>query len=46
MIFTATTATFGVNTLISNILSGGSRGGSRVTMVAVKANFILKTHYF
>ena len=39
VIFTATTATFGINTLISNVLSGGSKGGSRVTEVAVEAVF-------
>ena len=39
VIFTATTATFGINTLISNALSGGSSGGSRVIMVAVEAVF-------
>ena len=38
-IFTATTATFWINTLISNALSGGSSGGSRVIMVAVEAVF-------
>ena len=39
VIFTATTATFGFISLISNALSGGSSGGSRVIMVAVEAVF-------
>ena len=39
VIFTATTATFEVKYLIIIKLSGGSRGGSRVAVVAVKAFF-------
>ena len=46
VIFTATTATFGVNNLIFNILSGSSRGGSRVTKVAVEALFCQKHLHF
>ena len=37
VIFTATTVTFEVKYLIFIWLSGGSRGGSRVAVVAVKA---------
>ena len=46
VIFTATTATFGLKYLIFNILSGGSRGGSRVTKVAVEAFFEAKNAIF
>ena len=46
VIFTATTATFGVNILKYNKLRGGSRGGSRVTTVAVKAVFCPKIIHF
>ena len=44
--FTATTATFGVNMLKYRLLSGGSRGGSRVIMVAVEAVFHSKPRVF
>ena len=41
--FTATTAIFGGNKLKYSGLSGGSSGGSRVIMVAVKAVFCPKS---
>ena len=44
--FTATTATFGLKSLIYRMLSGGSRGGSRVTKVAVEAFFEAKNAIF
>ena len=37
--FSATTVTFRVNILIFFVLGGGSKGGSRVTMVATKGVF-------
>ena len=46
VIFTATTATFGVKTLIYRMLGGGSKGGSRVTMVAVEGFFEAKICIF
>ena len=46
VIFTATTATFRLNILIFIMLSGGSRGGSRVTKVAVEAFFEAKNAIF
>ena len=46
LISTATTATFGVNKLMFCKLSGDSRGGSRVTKVAVKALFCPKIIHF
>ena len=44
--FTATTATNVYNALWYNILSGGSRGGSRVIAVPVKAIFLQKSVIF
>ena len=46
VIFTATTATFEVKYLIIIWLSGDSRGGSRVAVVAVEAVFWPKTALF
>ena len=44
--FTATTVTFEVKYLIIIWLSGGSRGGSRVAVVAAEAVFWPKTALF
>ena len=44
--FTATIATFGFNMLKYRLLSGGSRGGSRVIIVAVEGVFHSKTTCF
>ena len=46
VIFTATTATFEVKYLTIIKLSGGSRGGSRVAVVAAEAVFRLKNALF
>ena len=46
LLFTATTATFGVKSLIYNRLSGDSRGGSRVIKVTVEAVISQKTPYY
>ena len=46
VIFTATTVTFEVKYLIIIWLSGGSRGGSRVAVVAAEAVFWPKTALF
>ena len=46
VIFTATTATFEVKYLIIIVLSDGSRGGSRVAVVAAEAVFWPKTALF
>ena len=46
VIFTATTAIFEVKYLTIIKLSGGSRGGSRVAVVAVEAVFWPKTALF
>ena len=46
VIFTATTVTFEVKYLIITWLSGDSRGGSRVAVVAVEAVFWPKTALF
>ena len=44
--FTATTATNVSNTLRYNTLSGGRRGGRRVTVVAVEGHFYQKMAIF
>ena len=44
--FTATTVTFEVKYLIIIVLIGGSRGGSRVAVVAAEAVFWPKTALF
>ena len=44
--FTATTATFGFNYLILIELSGGRRGGRRVTEVAEEGHFYKKIAIF
>ena len=46
VIFTATTVTFEVKYLIIIVLSDGSRGGSRVAVVAAEAVFWPKTALF
>ena len=46
VIFTATTVTFEVKYLIIIVLIGGSRGGSRVAVVAVEAVFWPKNALF
>ena len=46
LIFTVTTVTFGVKSLIYNMLSGDRRGDRRVAEVAVEAVFFTKNALF